>query len=363
MAGTRAFGFLSVVSVVAAIACAGRSMERGDDDGQAGAGARGGSASAGRGGSSGAGRGGGSSGSVGGSGLALGGFGPSVGGAAATGGTVPARGGSGSGPRAGSAGAIDEPIGGADSGGTAGIIEEPPIGGSGGQYDARFECINPREVEGGFVACESERGLPSLVAALGSVEYGYLHRPSAELCPVPARRIARESGAGGTTNDGDEKLASSGAPSGDSGNELTSCEDDADCVAPSLCTNASRNHCDISAEGGGGGAFGGTCQPGCDSDADCWGGTLCVCGSLLTRPERRGACVPATCRTNADCDDGYLCTSSYGPGYSIQFACQRPDDTCASHDDCEQNEGGASWGSNECTSGIRRTCRQVSCAG
>jgi hypothetical protein len=238
----------------------------------------------------------------------------------------------------------------------------PPIGGAGGRSEP-FECKNPRSADGGFVLCESQRGLPSLVAPLGALEYGYLHRPSAAACP-----LVNVTGVGGASSEDDVKLAQSGSPKdggrGGSGSTAISCDSDAECGDTGVCSDTPLNYCDLDVEGGAG--FGGaavttTCREGCASDADCGAGYICLCGNLLTVAATTGACVPASCRTDADCALGYRCASTYGDGYSLSFSCQTAEDECVTREDCDVLEGGASAISEECRSGSPRRCGPVWC--
>ncbi|HEY4102369.1 MAG TPA: hypothetical protein VGM44_00695 [Polyangiaceae bacterium] len=87
-------------------------------------------------------------------------------------------------------------------------------------------------------------------------------------------------------------------------------------------------------EGGAAGAageLGGLYAP-CARDQDCAASFLCVCG-LGSLPE--GSCVPASCRTDADCGDGSWCALGAvnrrgDPG----FSCSHSYDECESNSDC-----------------------------
>lgn len=66
------------------------------------------------------------------------------------------------------------------------------------------------------------------------------------------------------------------------------------------------------------------CVKACLNDDDCGASGVCLCGSSI------GRCVPATCRTNADCVDGASCLSWSRPCGSQQtrFDCTTDEDTC-----------------------------------
>lgn len=73
-----------------------------------------------------------------------------------------------------------------------------------------------------------------------------------------------------------------------------------------------------------------TCTTACTNDSQCMPNELCLCGQTA------GTCVPALCKTGADCPDGQSCTSwdtTLGCLY-LQFACTTPADTCSGNADC-----------------------------
>lgn len=83
------------------------------------------------------------------------------------------------------------------------------------------------------------------------------------------------------------------------------------------------------------GAFGCGCVYGCKADEDCDEGAICLCG------EPFGRCVPATCRSDADCEhEGSICAASPTTVCSdrsiIGFACFVPEDECHVDADCEE---------------------------
>ncbi len=79
------------------------------------------------------------------------------------------------------------------------------------------------------------------------------------------------------------------------------------------------------------------CQYGCVSDDDCGADQFCRCGPDI------GTCVTAECRSAADCGDGMLCSQWFdyfgiGCDEPPLFACQTPDDACASDADCGDSD-------------------------
>ena len=87
------------------------------------------------------------------------------------------------------------------------------------------------------------------------------------------------------------------------------------------------------------------CQYGCASDADCADDEACLCGrdsatfdtpgALRTGPISR--CVPAECRTGADCASGECGVFEFHG--QVEFACRRPNDGCRSREDCTMCSG------------------------
>jgi hypothetical protein len=75
-----------------------------------------------------------------------------------------------------------------------------------------------------------------------------------------------------------------------------------------------------------------------------------------------GSCQAATCRTDADCEDGYQCRSFQDPTSALcdsqRFECQTADDTCQGNADCDPSKSelcvADSTGAHHCT--------QMSCA-
>jgi hypothetical protein len=84
-------------------------------------------------------------------------------------------------------------------------------------------------------------------------------------------------------------------------------------------------------------------SPACTSDADCDPGSLCYCGELINEAMRdpsQGLCVPAGCRTSADCGEGehcikvYVNEAHYESEFYYEFRCTTPEDQCHQGDDC-----------------------------
>lgn len=89
---------------------------------------------------------------------------------------------------------------------------------------------------------------------------------------------------------------------------------DTECWVDAECTARAHGFC----------AWG-SCRYGCVTDDECEAGRICFCGDPV------GYCVPAACRSNADCSGGYPC---YSLTPSQGFACQSPDGNCASSGHC-----------------------------
>jgi hypothetical protein len=91
------------------------------------------------------------------------------------------------------------------------------------------------------------------------------------------------------------------------------------------------------------------CERGCAEDSDCQPDQVCECGSGV------GQCVPANCRTSADCANGECARYTYKQCIDgealIGYACQTPADTCATNDECPDETGGCGIvdGHRECT--------------
>ncbi|MFO0566379.1 MAG: ferritin-like domain-containing protein [Polyangiaceae bacterium] len=100
-----------------------------------------------------------------------------------------------------------------------------------------------------------------------------------------------------------------------------------DCAADTDCGAQAHGYCNFFA-GGGGAPSTCSCAYGCVSDNECPEGQRCLCGDPV------GRCVPATCSTAADCQEGFDCMSPFGTCASPSLACQTQKDECSSDDDC-----------------------------
>lgn len=128
-----------------------------------------------------------------------------------------------------------------------------------------------------------------------------------------------------------------------------------ECVHDNDCTAKPHGYCNLQTGGG----FvpvepHNACSYGCVTDADCGQGQACLCGSPI------GTCRSATgCASDQSCADGALCIPYDScPGVPVKdFACQTPNDACASNADCSEP------GKQFCTVvDDRRTCVGVMCA-
>lgn len=137
-------------------------------------------------------------------------------------------------------------------------------------------CSNPtpRAQGGGYLACDD----------------GSLRRPSAGTCASSLPRAAP-----------DLPLAL------------------AECTADTDCTSAAHGFC----------AYG-ACKYGCISDDECASTEACFCGAAI------GVCVPAQCRSDADCPTGFPCSGYVRPGFAVSdLACQTPNDECLTDPQCQ----------------------------
>ena len=86
------------------------------------------------------------------------------------------------------------------------------------------------------------------------------------------------------------------------------------------------------------------CYESCQSDADCPAGTLCMCGSkgdeMNAVVPTSNRCVPAECRTDADCSGpGAHCVMQAPRSLAeAQFYCRDATDKCQGDDDCGSSE-------------------------
>lgn len=114
---------------------------------------------------------------------------------------------------------------------------------------------------------------------------------------------------------------------------LTTCEpvggNPSLCSTDSACTASPHGRCDQE-------PFDGSCycSYGCTTDSECAEGSICLCGDPV------GQCVTASCKSDADCGDGFGCAAYVtSPGCGgTGFACQTAQDTCASNADCGANQ-------------------------
>ncbi len=84
------------------------------------------------------------------------------------------------------------------------------------------------------------------------------------------------------------------------------------------------------------------CHYACESDNDCEANQACLCTGALSlksghADDRLPRCVPASCRTDADCGSGECGAAIYFNGCSenATLACRGEGDSCRSHDSCD----------------------------
>lgn len=100
------------------------------------------------------------------------------------------------------------------------------------------------------------------------------------------------------------------------------------------------------------------CDYACASDSDCKQGEVCVCGDALGG-NHHSQCVPAKCKSDAECGDRTCGLSVYFNGCSeaVTLACHTDKDTCKTDadctngEDCALNADSGAW-----------TCQPVNCA-
>jgi hypothetical protein len=97
------------------------------------------------------------------------------------------------------------------------------------------------------------------------------------------------------------------------------------CTKDSDCADAPNGHCEVNNPGAGFGLEQCLCNFGCRSDSDCGSGEICLCGNPV------GKCVLSECSSGSGCLPGCDCASPQTFG---SFACQTPEDTCYSDQDC-----------------------------
>jgi hypothetical protein len=209
---------------------------------------------------------------------------------------------------------------------TTTVASTPPPSGTGGMSNGTTS--SPTETAAGAGAV----GVTSSIAALrtctllrqiGGVSIcheGWSHRSSDADCPSMLPR------------DGDCG----------SDRESTLCRTDAD------CSEQPNGYCHHSMLG----MYddGCSCRYGCVRDSDCSAGMICFCDDPV------GTCLPASCRTDADCTDGFCASyDSYPTCHSTNLACTTAQDECTSDSDC---------GKLYCLVGEKgyRVCERQSCS-
>ena len=92
-----------------------------------------------------------------------------------------------------------------------------------------------------------------------------------------------------------------------------------DCTNDSDCTSQPHGFCSY-----------GACKYGCVVDDECGSDSACFCGPVI------GVCIPAGCRSNADCPSDFPCTAFQAPGFATpdSLSCQAAADECVTDADC-----------------------------
>ncbi len=129
------------------------------------------------------------------------------------------------------------------------------------------------------------------------------------------------------------------------GNETQrACETDADCTA------GPNGFCKSGQRGGDGMSTCGCVYP-CKSDSDCGADQVCMCPGVDYDGPSVATCVPATCKTNGDCESGECGATVFhdGCGTSMELACRGPGDECRSDKSCGE----------DCAPGFK--CREATC--
>lgn len=261
----------------------------------------------------------------------------SSGGSVSRGGSPATHGGTSSGRAGNQSGGEGGAVRGGKGGGGAGGVETGGTTHSAGSGDAG-EPSRPAGAGGdgghelGVGHCDDEKALSG---GLYSCRGGFRHRPTPQVCPLPAR---------------DETLMGlAGAP-----NDEESCQtwDDTECAQPDQCNQdadcGADSYC-LFARYQEAGSFdfrvAHFCRRGCGTDDDCAANELCTCVTATKNSTRTtatlGVCRPGTCRVDADCGTGLLCTSPDFPRASweydvsdARFACQSSDDECVGPNLC-----------------------------
>jgi len=215
---------------------------------------------------------------------------------------------SGSGAAAGTGGfgmspGLDGGSGPGPSGGTSGIGGA----GSAGNPGTLFPCI------------PSNAGSATTGACLN----GSWHRPLPETCRLPERRTDAAAGAGGEAG-----LAGAGG--------ATPANPDAECEVDTDCDAAPHGYC---VRAGYPSIFTYRCHYACQSDDDCDIDQACACDTQFDVGADSGLsaviprCVPADCRLDSQCANGfacfapaaYDCSGTFGPA---SYHCQSSNDSC-----------------------------------
>ncbi len=207
--------------------------------------------------------------------------------------------------------------GGAGGAGEGGDGGGAGIGGDAGGRSVVGVCSTPSTWSDDLVECSQ----------------GFVHRPVARACPLPVRD---ELIAGLAGNAGVEM----GGCSPPDCTFVNECTRDADCGQNAYCLRTERSdEYD--------GLIAHRCRASCAADDDCGPGFVCVCDRVIQNATRRetilGSCMPATCRTDADCGTG-LCISPLNmpehsgrnadPVLEPSFHCQTMEHECFGRSDC-----------------------------
>jgi len=147
-------------------------------------------------------------------------------------------------------------------------------------------------------------GAVTIAACHGRAEFPSAHRETAAACPADPKFSAEDSAPRAATADSDD---------------AQSCGEDKDCTKGrhGRCVHARFSHCGYDA---------------CMSDAECPSGRACACATDGNR------CVPANCRSDADCggrgcspSEARTCNSHEG---IVGYYCHTPKDSCTDSNDC-----------------------------
>jgi hypothetical protein len=190
---------------------------------------------------------------------------------------------------------------------------------------------------GGMIAIGGEGGQPTRCSSpkldpqtgLVSCSEGYRHRAVAVACG-DATGQAGEPAVGGQGGEAKPRV-----PPGAYTFECDNGEGGAGATPDPRCSTFEHGYCETyDFDGGWAGepSFTGYCRSGCVIDADCGPGFICLCDEPDS--PTGGACRPSNCRTDRNCNDGYLCASYSGSCSADGYACQQPTDNCLVDADC-----------------------------